>query len=259
MARKQKQNESATHPDVLYKLRTFDKAGYWRTNLLNSTLWCSSKDAFNDPLELQHELERHPVDVERVYDYWLNIYPHWRGQLALYAVPFIAAEMISKHIKYIGICCFTESATNRQMWAQYAADHTGFCLGFKFDSRPLGSFRKQDIHRVTYATESPRVPITVYAKRPYDVYSATLAVLTTKHTDWKHEREWRYLHDSANESVAYPSAALEEVIIGARTGHENHDELVATALKCNPEVRIREAIVIPRTYELGIRDVGDEE
>jgi hypothetical protein len=245
-------------PRMLYKLRAFDEGEYWRGNLLGSTLWCSSKDAFNDPAEFQHEIERHPSDVEQVYHYWLSVYPHWQGQLGLHAVPFMVAEMVSDYIESVGVCCFSESATNSQMWAQYAGDHTGYCLAFDFEElRQV--FGENNLHRVTYAPECPRVPVTVFAKRPYDLYRATLPALTTKHVDWKHEREWRYLHREANASVAYPSHALREVILGARTSPQRGEALVKAALQANPQVRIREAIAIPRSYELGIRDAYDDD
>jgi hypothetical protein len=66
---------------MLYKFRSLDPNGYWQSNLRDHSLWCCGANAFNDPHEFHHELERHPDDVEAVYEYWLQAYPHWQGNL----------------------------------------------------------------------------------------------------------------------------------------------------------------------------------
>jgi hypothetical protein len=242
---------------MLYKYRIFDSDGYWLKNLSESTLWCSSYDKLNDPSEYQHEIDRHPDDVERVFNYWLEIYPHWRGQLAQWAVPFMAAEMVSDYIKSVGVCCFTTNPTNSQMWAQYAANHAGYCLGFEFPAG-RGPFGREDIHPVAYALEAPRVPVTLFARRPYDLFHATIPVLTTKQPDWRHEEEWRYLHQSANVSVQYPSGSLKEVILGSRSGREHRDATIGLFGRAGG-TKVKEAIAIPRSYELRIRSLVDDD
>jgi hypothetical protein len=166
----------------------------------------------------------------------------------------MAAEMLTDYVDSVGICCFTDVPDSTQMWSYYAASHTGFCLGFDFPSRAAdGSIGHNNIYKVTYAYEIPRFPISVYKKRPYPFYENANPILATKHKNWEHESEFRYIHTKANILAPFPRQSLKEVILGSRITGANRDALI-NECSAYENVALREAIVIPRTYPLKISD-----
>jgi DUF2971 family protein len=167
----------------------------------------------------------------------------------------MAAEILTDYVKAVGVCCFTKDPNSSQMWAHYSGGHTGICLGFEFpESGPPGIITRKNIFEVRYQDDCPRFPISAFQKRPYPLFDLAIPLLTTKHTDWAVENEHRYLHTATNICVQYSTGSLKEIIFGARTTQAQRDRIRKECDQLELDLLFREAIVVPRTYELGIRD-----
>ena len=92
---------------------------------------------------------------------------------------------------HVGILSLSETRDNLLMWAHYAKEHTGFVLmldgshDFFKGNNPspeiAKGFAKPEL--VQYKLERPQTPIE----------APPLEILLIKSSDWKHEKEWRYL------------------------------------------------------------------
>ena len=146
----------------------------------------------------QTDLNRHTFagTVEGNPDYAAQLYRSlgWEPPLSellgkSYGLP---DKLLYKEVyNRVGILSLSETPDNLLMWAHYAEGHTGFVLMlegsndfFKADN-PFPwiakGFAKPE--PVQYKPERPRTPIE----------DPPLEILLIKSSDWKHEKEWRYL------------------------------------------------------------------
>ena len=169
---------------------------------------------------------------------------------------------------HVGILSLSETPDNLLMWAHYAEGYTGFVLMldgshdfFKEDnpsSEIAKGFAKPE--RVQYRSERPRTPIE----------DPPLEILLIKSSDWKHEKEWRYLKhlkdadewckDANNLDAGLfllPSKCIMGVILGCYRSKELENEIVA--LRCDdPEfghLRIQQAGASTTRYQLQIKEI----
>jgi hypothetical protein len=106
----------------------------------------------------------------------------------------------------IGIFCLTERADDHVMWVHYAANHTGFILGFdasahffRDDGRTLGKV--------------------IYQARPNVLPEADVRACFRKSNDWKYEKEWRCVRkfeSSEPRMVGLDPALVKEIVFGFR-------------------------------------------
>jgi hypothetical protein len=254
-----KEEEGTENPlfyykELFYKFREFNEFSIRGVRYNN--LWCSSSKYFNDPFEFKYELARHPADIDALYEFWIQKYPQWRGQLARKAVPLMALEVLNDFKDSIGVCCFTKDATDRSMWAYYAANYSGFCLGFDlvhFDDPNYISPNR--MYEVKYAPECPHFPISFFLNEKGALIKEAVPFLTTKHSHWSHEREWRYLHSKSNVAIAYVPQSLTKVIFGVNAKREDVQALREACDYGGAHPQFIEMFLAPRSYELCFREI----
>jgi hypothetical protein len=81
------------------------------------------------------------------------------------------------------VLCLTTKPDNLLMWAHYASNHSGICIGFDSGLPPFDAARE-----VKYAEERPSVAV-LHQDRPYA--EVLEQVLFTKSRHWEYEAEWR--------------------------------------------------------------------
>ena len=165
----------------------------------------------------------------------------------------------------VGILSLSETPDNLLMWSHYAENHTGFVL--MFDSShdffkgetPLPGFAKPE--PVQYKSERPRTT----------VEEVTMPELfLTKGSDWKYEKEWRYLKylndadqrcKDANNLDAnlfwLPPKCIVGVILGGYGSEELKNKIVALR-RDDPEfghLQILQAGASTTRYELRIKEI----
>ena len=106
----------------------------------------------------------------------------WGGEETAYLQAF--------HQKLIndayGVICLSGKNDNLLMWAHYADNHRGFCIGFDFSKAPI----PLDVSSVTYSNDRPELDTEAMMKGlPQE--DRARRVIFTKSKDWEYEDEFR--------------------------------------------------------------------
>ena len=143
-------------------------------------------------------------------------------------------EARKNHSKTQGFISFSESWKVPTMWAHYADNHKGLCLGFDLPIYRDASTRYGD--RIVYVNELIEMDERILNDTEYNQKMRDIAK-KTKSAHWEYEQEWRYwfsLDDTEKQSkLDDPSTIffadfnddliLREVILGANSKHSSKD------------------------------------
>ena len=142
-------------------------------------------------------------------------------------------KSLEGRLKDTGIFSLSETGTNQLMWAHYAGESRGIALGFEVTE---GSKLANDAYciAVNYCDELPEFKgeelmsnwhmtvgkdkINISVQVPFDDPTFRMCV-STKPTDWKYEKEWRYIEETSG-IHPFPSK-LVEIIFGLRCTEKN--------------------------------------
>ena len=110
----------------LFKFRAFNKSSI--ELLVNRELWFANPDSLNDPFECPFDEEQWFSGIDGVADIS-------KAELSKHK------QRALKHFNALGICSFSRVRKNQLMWAHYADEHKGFCIGFRekalLDNEPV--------------------------------------------------------------------------------------------------------------------------
>jgi len=167
--------------------------------------------------------------------------------------PETVFNRLEEQLNEVGIFSLSALHDNPLMWAHYAGDHKGLCLGFEIiDGSPLA--QSEHCLRVVYADTIPKIgdgfiqQISISIDDRGQLQSnariafsdpAVRAAISTKSLDWEYEREWRYVQQK---SGVYPwPGPLTEIVFGLRCSSERRKHYLQLATKFIPnDVRIYE-------------------
>jgi len=162
----------------------------------------------------------------------------------------------------IGVMCFTESYKNLLMWAHYANNHTGVCVGYDYDCNFFHNKYSSnyydnvgEIRKVTYTKKRPK-----YAD-PYHLVNETCEWFK-KSKEWKYEEEHRILlpiddasyRDGWENNVSpiflfgIEPEYIKKVILGCRMADENKKYIYEKL--SSYDIQIIEAKPHPAHYKL---------
>jgi len=162
-------------------------------------------------------------------------------------------------LKEIGISCFSEAKDSILMWAHYAADHSGVCIGFDTTKHFF-----QTAWQVRYQDDLPII------YRPSDDPDTMLSKsLLTKSIHWNYEQEWRivrrtmtpeqrqviaskYAHHSPEQLevmlnqqgpglYSFPKHAITEVILGIKMMHQKKQQVLQWIKEAQLQVPVYQA------------------
>jgi hypothetical protein len=194
-----------------------------------------------------------------------RIEPHFSAIINVLAPAM--REVISQGLdRSVGVMSLSEVPDNLLMWSHYAANHTGFVLGFDsrhpyFNERKAESDELRHLRRVEYRDSRPSGPMTGFDG---------VAVLLVKSQHWAYEREWRIFRPLVDAEVVkqatpypiclfrYPCAAVEEIILGANI-RPSAKEVLAAAVASNQalgHVRFLQAVLDRGDFRLRIEDAA---
>jgi Protein of unknown function (DUF2971) len=118
----------------------------------------------------------------------------------------------------IGIACFSETYDNELMWAHYADNYRGICIGYSAVKLRDNLPESARLVRVAYA----ETPIYLSKYDRDDVVKAAQKILSQKKYNWAYEREWRVMADSPGQ-LPYQGDVVTDVYFGSRIlQHEKH-------------------------------------
>jgi hypothetical protein len=220
---------SSKHPRRLYKYRAVEPGNQQsvdelRDMVVESLLWMSSPEGFNDPADLQAtwviegsaaELRTRISVLVKELEPALSFKKRERKVLDLMEKP---REQLLRGVQVayteqrrtFGVCCFARDPRNGLMWSHYANRHEGMCLQYEF-ARDVPVLARA-LH-VDYLEEAAFQPINwVHAKNMRDAIADTL---TRKHKRWEYEGEHRILLDGqAGTYLPVRPEALSGLILG---------------------------------------------
>jgi hypothetical protein len=250
--------------------------------LLAGQLYFSSPLHFNDPFEMspllvpptRDEMEKafkligwEPDQMERAVR--RRFVADVEHALAGQSKPAVSREWLES----IGVACFSTIGDDLLMWAHYATNHVGLCLGFDSKYGPFSSARP-----VEYSSERPRIP----AVRVLQTDELLVRnVLLRKSEHWGYEKEWRavkrpirqdeldYYSQLVNEDhlkadeiadvlaseggpghYEFNPLAIRRVLLGARMPNDKKKEVIDLLRSQCPHVKIFEMQLDPRYFRL---------
>lgn len=176
----------------IFKYRAFNKSSI--ELLVNRELWFANPETLNDPFECQM------IMPEMLKSIWRH---HEISEIEQDNIK----KFLSERIDEIGVCSFSQIRQNQLMWAHYADEHKGFCIGFSED------ILKKNIHPVhsqvvKYESDLPYKGvierIKQFEKHPppdkklcnsaHSIASDILSsVIGVKYTNWHYEKEVRLI------------------------------------------------------------------
>ena len=137
--------------------------------------------------------------------------PHWRETY----------RNILNAKRAVGIACFSETYENELMWAHYADNYRGICIGYSAvklrDNLPASA----RLVRVAYA-ETP-IYLSKYDKD--DVVKAAQKILSQKKYNWAYEREWRVIGDHPGQLPCQGDVVV-DVHFGSRIPQDRKDRII---------------------------------
>lgn len=128
------------------------------------------------------------------------------------------------------ISCFSEINDSMLMWAYYAKNFTGVCLGFDF-TKDLNL--QKHIHKVQYTK--------------YFQQESNFNGYFRKNIEWSHEQEWRIVHNGSNEYLS--TTALSSVYLGYKIDAKVGNELIKIARDSGLKIYLME----PEKFEYKLK------
>jgi len=187
-----------TRTGSLFKFRPFDKTSI--ELLVNRELWFAKPDSLNDPFECQSNLDT-------IFS-TMSDSSNTSGVLS--------------RLNSMGICSFSRARKNQLMWAHYADEHKGFCIGFN-EAKLIKSEPKIKPIDVKYQSNFPsKFDIHNFTDRlsKEDYYS----IIGTKYTYWEYERERRLVLEESK-AFTFSTDSVVSIAFGLRMSERDKKTL----------------------------------
>jgi len=245
---------------LLYKYYPYSE--YLLEMLLLKKAWYSKPEVFNDPLDcylnfndcipvnkyencLRWQLKREGRTESQIKkDLELLISPS--GEInddAKRIIEGISASTLNV-IRNIGVLCLTERNDSVTMWAHYADNHKGVCVGFVVtdEASPI---------QVTYVSNAPLVNFSdlLDSETENDEYRW----IFSKNNDWSYEREWRLVVHQGNQLWPIPGK-ISHLIFGLRMDQSKRRTIIKI-LENESDIRYSEVIRNPDLLQVRIKDL----
>lgn|GEM_PF-1755459 len=249
-------------PDnLLYKYYPYNE--YLLEMLITKKAWFSKPETFNDPFDCHLNFDNNiPQDkYEKCLRWQLKREGRSQSQIendirnlisqdgivndkAKKVIDEIGASTLDV-IKNIGVYCLSDVNSNMTMWAYYADNHRGLCLGFLISEDVVP-------RKVSYVAEAPKVNFSEL----FDDESTENEYkwIFSKHHDWKNENEWRIVVLQGNKLCPIPGE-IKTVTFGLRMDKVKR-KLIQQILKNKYNIEYFEAIRNQELLRLNVRKIG---
>jgi hypothetical protein len=225
--------------------------------LIDNSLWFSKPCDFNDPFDVQFQLnlkstkEQRDEAVKTLVNQMKSTNMYFNETLVYDTLSKRAEEIdldtimnknIYEEFQRFGISCFSDIQDNILLWSHYSDGHKGLCLEFDFS---------QDEHidgwlwKVHYSNDYPIIINNDDA----------IKGLITKSTHWEYEREYRVvkpLHGSSK----FSKSSLKSIIFGARIDSLDMNRIMTLVRGLGyEETKFKKASIATTKYELTFSDI----
>lgn len=178
-----------------YKSVTKDNIQYTIDIIENQRIFVSDYDFFNDPLE--------------GYYYHVTLGVMGAG---LYAAAGEFHRYYKEALKEYKVLCSTPKCQNAQMWAHYADQFQGICIGFKTNK----AFAEAE--NVRYV--SKRYYREIREPSPKVMKRIAKNALLYKESGWKYESEWRLILHQEGMYLPFGRREIKHIIVGHKMDGE---------------------------------------
>lgn len=246
---------------LLYKYYPYNE--YLLELLITKKAWFSKPETFNDPFDCHLNFDNNipSENYEKCLRWQLK--REGRSQLqiendirklisqdgvvndeAKKVIDEISASTLDL-IKNIGVYCLSEVNTHMTMWAHYADDHKGLCLGFLIPEDVVAE-------KVSYIAEAPRVNFTEL----FDDESTENEYkwIFSKHHDWENEKEWRIVVSEGNRLYPIPGE-IKTVTFGLRMDWVKR-KVIQQILKGEHSIQYFETVRNQELLQLNVMKIG---
>lgn len=204
---------SDSKPEVLYKYRSINK--FTLDTLVSNQIYFSTPAKFNDPFDTKCSFSK---TIEKAsYDEAIKIFGSDAEDMHLFKADGLinaTTEEFIQELSQKGILSLCETKNNQLLWAHYAADHTGICIGFEVSNEnSLGD--SKHTHKVNYTESYPSISQRSLGS-PRHRKEAQHRVLHTKSKLWSYEQEWRCIYPEGDRVYDVPGRIC-EINFGCRT------------------------------------------
>lgn len=148
-----------------------------------------------------------------------------------------------------GVFCLSEDWDNIVMWAHYASDHAGCCVGFDTSHSFFREAEILPLSQVRYTNMRPKFEVS----DPDFLRSLIL----TKSEDWKYEKEWRMCREGEKSHQVngvylfrVPTEAIHSVILGVKATEEYKNTLLSLMREWTNQPQIYQAYIHPKEYRI---------
>lgn len=163
----------------------------------------------------------------------------------IHADPDYFKRFSQNNVKYnfnkFGICALTPKPNNLLMWAHYAKNHEGFCVGidsgilYEIQQNLAKQHKPVVLLKIKYSKKMPDINF-FQSMLSNDFKNHILQLLTSKSTHWEYEDEYRLmLYDHVNTSLDIGHDAINKIILGCEISDINKDKIlrIVRELDCN--------------------------
>jgi Protein of unknown function (DUF2971) len=132
---------------------------------------------------------------------------------------------------HLGICSLSEDCYNTTMWAHYAENNSGICIGYNsYELLKAKYNHPKALIKVTYAIDYPRISL---LSSPWETMQK---IVGTKLKNWEYEKEHRLFSIFIKEDTTdderkmhLPKGVINEIIMGLKISSEHEDEVTKYA------------------------------
>jgi len=233
----------------LFKYRAFNKASI--ELLVNRELWFAKPESLNDPFEAMPSFDR---ALDAAWDEYSD------ARIKKSDIE----NKLKNLLKNIGICSFSRTRKNQLMWAHYADEHNGFCIGF---NKIVLNKENQDLFTVDvkYQSDLPykgileRFSVFKQLNLPNGLQEIQgdimYSIVGTKYTNWKYEKETRLIRNDYG-AIKFSPKAINSIAFGLRMS-ERDKKTLYQLFKGNQwsHVKWYQAEKVPSKYALEFKEL----
>jgi|JI6StandDraft_1071083.scaffolds.fasta_scaffold111487_2 hypothetical protein len=195
-------------------------------NLINNSLWFSTRDTFNDPFEGRPRIA-YGASKERINELFEIIQDCYPVEGILYSKEMwmklwvedskkaerLLQDIVQTEIGYLGVCCFCMNYKDIKMWSHYADSHKGICLSFDTGNEEL--FDQSIKHyKVDYQAENLDYDFFCQG----NILDSLMGMTIIKSKVWESEEEYRFI----------------AIKPGMNKFHKHHLNAIYFGISCNP-------------------------
>jgi len=245
--------DDPTPPERLWKYRTWDQ--YAANMIIHGELYFARVQQLNDIYEFYWR-HRFPISASQIDEYARQFCAKYstsdprqrrldfesvKAYLASIAEDNSGGVIPSAVVFQYGVCCLSAVNNNILMWAHYARNHTGICLGVRPSCLEL--------HRILPVEYSEKIPIIDAWEYINDGAEAFVTAGRTKSIDWKYEQEWRMVHTPRVHR--YPGC-IDQIIVGVMASEQTRQAAIEAAEAAPHHVDVFECRRSPGRYRVDI-------